>query len=103
MGTRVEQPSELVPCASRTGYRQHKDLANPFHRLSPAIEDLHVIVPRGNWLVLLQNGFCIILPPVRSVPGDTASEDRGDTGGAPRPRCADSRRQRCRLAPAKVP
>src|SRR5512144_1955729 len=61
MGTRVEQPSELVPCASRTGYRQPKDLADPFYRLSPAVEDLHVIVPRGNWPVLLQNGFCIIL------------------------------------------
>src|SRR6266700_5746146 len=61
MGTRVEQPGELVPCAGRAGCRDLEDLADPLHRLPPAAKDLQVIVQSRNRTLLLQGTFCITL------------------------------------------
>src|SRR5262249_55881851 len=59
MGTRVEQSGKLVPRAGRAGYRHLEDLADPLHRLSPAAQDLQIIIPRRNRALLLQGEFWI--------------------------------------------
>src|SRR5215471_9582998 len=61
MGTRVEQSGELVPRTYRAGCRHFEDLADSVHRLSPAAEDLQVIIPRCNRALLLQGEFWITL------------------------------------------
>ena len=61
MGTRVEQSGEFVPRAGGAGRRHLEDMADSFHRLSPAVEDFQVIIPRGNRTLLLQREFRITL------------------------------------------
>src|SRR6266566_5776797 len=68
MGTRVEQPGELVPCAGRAGCRDLEDLADPLHRLPPAAKDLQVIVQSRNRTLLLQGTFCITLLALVGMP-----------------------------------
>src|SRR5690349_102508 len=61
MGTRVEQSGELVPRAGGAGRCHLEDMADSLHRLSPTVEDLQLIIPRGNRTLLLQREFRIIL------------------------------------------
>src|SRR5215469_12244602 len=70
MGTPVEQSGELVPRTSRAGCRHFEDLADSVHRLSPAAEDLQVIIPRCNRTLLLQGEIWItlIFPALTWIP-----------------------------------
>src|SRR5215467_13974193 len=61
MGTRVEQSGEFPPRAGGAGRCHLEDMADSLHRLSPAVEDLQIIIPRGNRTSLLQREFRITL------------------------------------------